>query len=125
MANKVKRYWSQKEMKNFTAKKFETVRLLLEKGMKKEAMVYMFQILAWLIENKHDVKKLPGATVKDFFTDLVKNSKIPAQNVHPFVNIIEETLYSHHELAANIFDVYKEKWANLYMDLAGEQPPAL
>jgi len=112
-------------MKNFTAKKFETVRLLLEKGMKKEAMVYMFQILAWLIENKHDVKKLPGATVKDFFTDLVKNSKIPAQNVHPFVNIIEETLYSHHELAANIFDVYKEKWANLYMDLAGEQPPAL
>lgn len=125
MAKKVKKYWSLKEMRTFTAKKFETVRLLLEAEMKKEAMIYMFHILVWIIENKHDVKKAPSATVKEYFGDLIKNSKIPAQNVHPFVNIIEETLYSHHELDSNFFDLYKEKWAGIYVDLAGEQPPAL
>jgi len=125
MAKKAKKYWSLKDMRTFTAKKFETVRLLLEAGMQKEAMIYMFQILTWLIENKHDVKKSPALTVKEYFSDLIKNSKIPAQNVHPFVNLIEETLYSHHELESNFFITYKEKWSNIYVDLAGEQPPAL
>ena len=125
MAKKIKKYWTLKDMRAFTLKKLEMVRLLLEAGMQKEAMIYMFHILAWLIENKHDVKKSPALTVKEYFTDLVKNSKIPPQNVHPFVNIIEETLYSHHELEPSFFNSYKERWANLYMDLAGEQPPAL
>ncbi|HME53347.1 MAG TPA: hypothetical protein VKM55_14080 [Candidatus Lokiarchaeia archaeon] len=125
MAKNVKKYWTLKDIRSFTMKKFETVRLLLDAGMQKEAMIYMFHILAWLIENKHDVKKAPSSTVKEYFTDLVKSSKIPAQNVHPFVNIIEEMLYSHHELEANILDSYKEKWANIYTDLAGELPPAL
>jgi hypothetical protein len=125
MAKKAKKYMTLKDMRAFTSKKLEIVRLLLEAGMRKEAMIYMFHILAWLIENKHDVKKAPSSTVKEYFTDLVKNSKIPPQNVHPFVNIIEETLYSHHELESNFFNSFKERWANIYTDLAGEQPPAL
>jgi hypothetical protein len=126
MAKKeVKKYWSQKEIRGFTSRKFDTVRLLLGAGMQKEAMVYMLQIAAWLIENKHDVKKAPSATVKEYFTDLVKNGKLPPQNAHPLVNLLEETLYSHHVLPPNIFEQYKERWANLYVDIAGEQPPGL
>ncbi len=118
-------YWSQKEIKSFTSRKFDTVRLLLGEGKQKEAMVYMLQIIAWLIENKHDVKKAPSATVKEYFTDLVKNGKLPPQNAHPLVHLIEETLYSHHQLPPNNFEQYKERWANLYNDIAGEQPPGL
>nr|MDO8114065.1 hypothetical protein [Candidatus Sigynarchaeota archaeon] len=124
MAKKeVKKYWSQKEMRVFTSKKLETVRLLLEAGMQKEAMVYLFHILVWLIENKHDVKKAPSSTVKEYFTDLMKSAKLPPENVHPLIAIMEETLYSHHVLPPNIFDVYKEKWMHIYQDLSGEMPP--
>src|SRR5271157_2616803 len=67
MAKNVKKYWTLKDIRSFTMKKFETVRLLLDAGMQKEAMIYMFHILAWLIENKHDVKKAPSSTVKEYF----------------------------------------------------------
>ncbi len=118
-------YWSQKDMRNFTSRKLDTVRLLLSEGMQKEAMVYLLNIAAWIIENKHDVKKAPSATVKEYFTDLVKNGKLPGQNVHPIVQVIEETLYSHHQLPPNIFEQYKGLWGNLYIDLAGENPPGI
>jgi len=126
MAKKeVKKLWTVREMRSFTSKKLDTVRLLLGEGKQKEAMVYMLQIVAWLIENKHDVKKAPSATVKEYFTELVKNGKLPPQNVHPIVHLMEETLYSHHALPPNNFEQFKERWANLYVDLAGEQPPGL
>ncbi|NMC07765.1 MAG: DUF4129 domain-containing protein [Candidatus Lokiarchaeota archaeon] len=126
MAKKeIKKYWSQKEMRSFTARKLDTVRLLLGAGMQKEAMVYMLQIAAWLIENKHDVKKAPSATVKEYFTDLVKNGKLPPQNAHPIVHLIEEVLYSHHPMPPNTFEQYKERWSALYTDVVGEQPPGI
>jgi hypothetical protein len=122
MAKKVvKKYWTQKEMRQFTSRKLDTVRLLLESGMQKEAMVYMLQIIAWL----NDVKKAPSLTVKEYFTTLIKDGKLPPQNAHPIVGIIEEALYSHHVLPPNMFEQYKERWSNLYVDLAGENPPAL
>ncbi|MBN2152843.1 MAG: hypothetical protein JW839_15435 [Candidatus Lokiarchaeota archaeon] len=118
-------YWSQKEMRQFASRKFDTVRLLLSEGMQKEAMVYMLNIIAWIIDNKHDVKKAPSSTVKEYFTELIKNGKLPGTNVHPLVHIVEETLYSHHALPPNFFEQYKERWASLYIDLAGENPPGI
>ena len=119
-----KKRMTQKEVRAFTAKKFENVRLLLDAGKSLEAMVYLFQILSWLIEDKMDIKRPASATIKEYFADLVKNSKLSPENVHPFVNLMEEALYSHHGNDGAI-DVYKERWANLYREISGDVPPAL
>jgi hypothetical protein len=120
-----KKRMTQKELRAFTASKFENVRMLLEAGKLLEAMVYLFNILSWLIEDKMDVKRPASATIKEYFADLLKNSKLSPENVHPFVNLMEETLYSHHTTPDGVIDSYKERWANLYKEISGDVPPAL
>ena len=121
---KEKKRMSPKEMRSFTSSKLNTVRLLLENQKPNEAMVYMFHILSWLIENKFDVKKPDSMTIKEFFNDLVKSSKVPPDNIHPYVKIIEETLYSHHELPPDLLEQYKGLWGNLYRDIVGDMAPS-
>ena len=116
---------SSKEMKAFTSEKFDTVRVLLESGKSLEAMVYMFNILASLVEDKYDVKKGSSITIKEYFTELVKKATVPPENVHPFVMLMEEALYSHHDLPTDLFKVYKERWASLYKDITGDIAPGL
>lgn len=127
MANKTKerKRMTAREMKAFTSTKFDTVRMLLESGKSIEAMVYMFTILARLVEEKHDVKRTASTTIKEYFTDLVKDARVPAENVHPFVMLMEEALYSHHAMPRELFVTYKDRWASLYKDITGDMAPSL
>ena len=121
----VKKRMTQKELRAFTTRKLENVRLLLDAGKQLEAMVYLFQILTWLIEDKMDIKRPASATIKEYFAELLKNAKLSPENVHPFVNLMEETLYSHHATPEGVIDAYKERWANLYKEISGDILPAL
>nr|MDO8119253.1 hypothetical protein [Candidatus Sigynarchaeota archaeon] len=118
-----KRKMSTREMKQFTSSKLDTARMLIESGKKQEAIVYLFQILTWLIQDKHDIKKGVATTLKEYFTKLILDSLIPPENVHPFVNLLEEVLYSHHDMTFDVLNVYKQKWASLYKDISGDVAP--
>ncbi|MHA1683119.1 MAG: hypothetical protein ACTSUE_19425 [Promethearchaeota archaeon] len=116
---------SSREIRTFTSKKMNKVRLLMDSGKSLEAIVYLFHILTWLIEDKYDKKKAPSDTVKEFLTGLVSDEVIPPSNVYPFVNLFEEVLYSHHELPGNVMGAFRDRWAPLYKDVVGDTPPNL
>lgn len=122
---KKKKKMSSRDIRNFTNKKISKVRMLLDSGKELESIVYLFHILAWLIEEKYEIKKTPSDTIKEFFTSLVMKQTIPADNVHPFVSMFEELLYSHHELPGNTLAKFQEKWATLYKDVIGDTPPSI
>ncbi|MHA1792489.1 MAG: hypothetical protein ACTSVI_07580 [Promethearchaeota archaeon] len=119
-----KKKLTAKELKSFTISRLSTVRLLLGENKVLEAMVYLFKIITWLVQNKHNIKRTQSTTVKEYFTDLVIKEIVPPDLVHPFVNLMEEALYSHHELPIDIFNSYKEKWAALYKNIVGDMPPS-
>jgi hypothetical protein len=119
----VKKKMTSKEVRFFTSKKLDTVSVLTQSGKKVEGMVYMFYIIAWLIEDKFDIKKPISATVREFLTSLVMQAGFPAENVYPYLSFFEEALYSHHEMPEELYQSYKSLWSNLYKDVTGDTPP--
>lgn len=120
---KEKKKMSPKEIRSFTSKKLDTVSVLVQSGKKVEGMVYMFYIIAWLIEDKYDIKKPISATVREFLTSLVMKAHFPPANVYPYLSFFEEALYSHHKMPEELYKTHQNLWANLYKDVTGDNPP--
>ncbi|MHA1370509.1 MAG: hypothetical protein ACTSWN_15825 [Promethearchaeota archaeon] len=119
----VRKKMSPREIKNFTSRKLDIVRILLESGKTREAMVYMFHILAFIIQDKFDFPRRPSMTVKEYLSNFMRNLEMPGDNIHPFVQLFEELIYSHHQFPPNVFNEYYNRWANLYRDISGDMPP--
>ncbi|MFX0099145.1 MAG: hypothetical protein ACFFCS_06145 [Candidatus Hodarchaeota archaeon] len=118
-----KKKMTAREIRTFTSKKLDTVSVLAQSGKKVEGMVYMFYIIAWLVEDKFDIKKPISATVREFLSSLVMEKNFPPDNVYPYLSFFEEALYSHHELPEELYRTHMALWTNLYRDVTGDTPP--
>ncbi|NHI93237.1 MAG: transglutaminase domain-containing protein [Candidatus Lokiarchaeota archaeon] len=98
--------------------------LLLDGQRYREAIIYNFENLLYLIKGYLKRSPGPGETYREFINDLIKNVRtyISPKLFLPFVGIYEEARWSNHPITFEMFKESEDYYNKLFKQIVGLTP---
>ncbi|MHA1727313.1 MAG: hypothetical protein ACTSWY_01115 [Promethearchaeota archaeon] len=115
----------KKETDSSVNVKLRNMKSLNMTGRLKEAVAYLYLIYVDLVRQKFGVAKKYSQTIRDFAIIMVKNYKQNPQNVYPFIQRIEQTVYGDYTINQGFFKDLLQHFGKLYLELTGNPLPPI
>ncbi|MHA1895014.1 MAG: transglutaminase-like domain-containing protein [Candidatus Helarchaeota archaeon] len=122
---KINQIQQEKKAKEVDIKRIKSKRdLLLEGKRYREAIIYNFENLLYLINGYLKRKPSSGETYREFIDDIIKNVRtyIGANLMIPFVSIYEEARWSNHKMTLSLYKESEEYYNKLFKKIVGLTP---
>lgn len=113
----------KKEVFNLNAK-LKNVRILEQSGRLKEAIAYMYMIYTEVASQTFGITKKVSQSIRDYAIVLVKEMQQNPQNVYPFIQKIEKTIYGGYPITPQLYQEVIQQFGVLYHDATGHSLPS-
>ena len=110
-----------KKTRSYMQQKLDIVRELVNKGKVKEAISYCYHMLMEVAGRQFDLEEVKkGSTIREFIDNLVRVNNVNPDYAYPFLGLLNETLYSHHEIKITHAQEAVSMFGNLYRDITND-----
>jgi hypothetical protein len=112
----------KKEAFNLSAK-LKNVRILEQTDRVKEAIAYLYIIYTDVAFQTFGIAKKVSQSIRDYAIVLVKEMQQNPQNVYPFIQKVEKTIYGGYPITPQIFQDVIQQFGVLYQEVTGKNLP--
>ncbi len=106
-----------------SSEKLRKVKILYSTGRKKESIAYLYAIYTAIAAQRYGERKTPSQTIRDFAIVMVKKYKQDPQNIYPFIQSVEKTIYGGFPTTEQAFQNIISSFSKLHLELTGKPMP--